>query len=91
MIGSDVRIEGVNKSFGDFSVLKDINLTIRQGEFFSLLGPSGCGKTTLLRLCAGLLRPAGGTVRFSIGGLFNRATFNRGIFNRTTFKRAIFG
>jgi spermidine/putrescine transport system ATP-binding protein len=62
MIGSDVRIEGVSKSFGDFCVLKNINLMIRQGEFFSLLGPSGCGKTTLLRIIAGFESPDAGGV-----------------------------
>jgi iron(III) transport system ATP-binding protein len=49
----DVRIEGVNLSYGPTHVLKDVNLTIRAGEFFAFLGPSGCGKTTLLRLIAG--------------------------------------
>jgi iron(III) transport system ATP-binding protein len=50
---SDVRIEGVNLSYGSTHVLKNINLEIRAGEFFAFLGPSGCGKTTLLRLIAG--------------------------------------
>ncbi|WP_043922831.1 ABC transporter ATP-binding protein [Leadbettera azotonutricia] len=62
MKGSDVVIEGVSKSFGDFTVLNDINLAIRKGEFFSLLGPSGCGKTTLLRIIAGFESPDIGAV-----------------------------
>jgi spermidine/putrescine transport system ATP-binding protein len=62
MIGSNVKITGLNKSFGDFSVLNNINLEIKQGEFFSLLGPSGCGKTTLLRIIAGFEMPDGGVV-----------------------------
>jgi spermidine/putrescine transport system ATP-binding protein len=62
MVGSNVKITGLNKSFGDFSVLDNINLDIRQGEFFSLLGPSGCGKTTLLRIIAGFENPDEGTV-----------------------------
>jgi spermidine/putrescine transport system ATP-binding protein len=61
-IGSTVKIQGVKKSFGDFSVLNDINLEIRRGEFFSLLGPSGCGKTTLLRIIAGFEMPDEGAV-----------------------------
>ena len=57
-------IEGVSKSFGNFAVLHDIDLSIRKGEFFSLLGPSGCGKTTLLRILAGFETPDVGAVTF---------------------------
>jgi spermidine/putrescine transport system ATP-binding protein len=60
--GSDVVIKEVSKSFGDFAVLKDIDLEIKKGEFFSLLGPSGCGKTTLLRIIAGFETPDCGSV-----------------------------
>ena len=49
----DIRIEGINLSYGDNHVLKDVDLDIRPGELFAFLGPSGCGKTTLLRLIAG--------------------------------------
>jgi spermidine/putrescine transport system ATP-binding protein len=64
LIGSDVAIGGVAKSFGDFRALNNVSLTIAKGEFFSLLGPSGCGKTTLLRIIAGFESPDGGTVTF---------------------------
>jgi spermidine/putrescine transport system ATP-binding protein len=64
MKGSDVIIRDVSKSFGDFRVLNNINLTIHKGEFFSLLGPSGCGKTTLLRIIAGFESPDFGVVMF---------------------------
>ncbi|MGL4635524.1 MAG: ABC transporter ATP-binding protein [Beijerinckiaceae bacterium] len=50
---ADIRVEGVDLSFGSTHVLKNVNLDIRAGEFFAFLGPSGCGKTTLLRLIAG--------------------------------------
>ena len=64
MIGSDVAIEGVSKSFGGFRALNKVSLNIQKGEFFSLLGPSGCGKTTLLRIIAGFENPDSGTVLF---------------------------
>ena len=62
MIGSNVVIDGISKSFGDFEVLKNVSLEIKKGEFFSLLGPSGCGKTTLLRIIAGFEAPDKGTL-----------------------------
>ncbi len=61
-----VEITGVRKSFGDFTALHEINLSIAQQEFVSLLGASGCGKTTLLRIVAGFETASSGTVR--IGG-----------------------
>jgi spermidine/putrescine transport system ATP-binding protein len=57
-----IRISNVSKLFADFYAVKDINLTIEEGEFFSLLGPSGCGKTTLLRMIAGFEHPSVGQV-----------------------------
>ena len=54
----------MSKSFGTFHALENVDFTINQGEFFSLLGPSGCGKTTLLRIIAGFEFPDEGTVLF---------------------------
>ena len=59
-------LENVCKSFGSVEVLKDINLTVEDGEFVVFVGPSGCGKSTLLRVIAGLEDATEGTV--SIGG-----------------------
>jgi len=60
------KIKDVNKIFHnknlDIEILKDINLTIENGEFVVILGPSGCGKTTLLRMLAGLEFPSTGTI-----------------------------
>lgn len=65
--GTAVRISGLRKTFDTGSpraktVLDGVDLTIRSGEFVTLLGPSGTGKTTLLRILAGLERPDAGTV-----------------------------
>ncbi len=64
MKGSQITIDHVNKQFGDFKALNEINFTIKPGEFFTLLGPSGCGKTTLLRILAGFDFPDTGTILF---------------------------
>lgn len=58
----DIIIKDLNKSFDGVQVLKNINLEIEAGEFFSILGPSGCGKTTLLRILAGFIEPDSGVV-----------------------------
>jgi spermidine/putrescine ABC transporter ATP-binding subunit len=63
---SEVRFEGVEKSFGGDLAVRGIDLAIRPGEFVTLLGPSGCGKTTCLRMVAGFLAPSRG--RIIIGG-----------------------
>src|SRR5690625_2171232 len=63
---SRIELKNINKHFGDNHVLKDINLTIEDGDFMTLLGPSGCGKTTTLRVITGLENPEGGVV--TIGG-----------------------
>jgi spermidine/putrescine transport system ATP-binding protein len=58
-----VETEDVVRTFGSSRALDSVSLTIRQGEFFSLLGPSGCGKTTLLRAIGGLDYPDSGIIR----------------------------
>jgi polyamine ABC transporter, ATP-binding protein len=58
----DLIIKNVSKSFGKDTILKDVSLTIKKGEFFSILGPSGCGKTTLLRMIAGFIYPDSGEI-----------------------------
>ena len=58
----DVELENVTKRFGDFVAVRDMDLRIHKGEFFSLLGPSGCGKTTTLRMVAGFEQPSEGEI-----------------------------
>ncbi|WP_405602650.1 ABC transporter ATP-binding protein [Streptomyces sp. NBC_01410] len=60
--GGDVRLSGISKTFGSFTAVHPLDLTIPQGSFFALLGASGCGKTTTLRMIAGLEDPSTGTV-----------------------------
>src|SRR5215469_5683854 len=61
-----VHVVGVRKNYGDVAAVDDVELTINDGEFFTLLGPSGSGKTSLLRLIAGFERPDAG--RIELGG-----------------------
>ena len=58
-----IELRNIQKYFGAFHVLNDVNLTIEDGEFVVLLGQSGCGKTTMLRAIAGLETISSGTIR----------------------------
>ncbi|MFB6174122.1 MAG: ABC transporter ATP-binding protein [Halobacteriales archaeon] len=59
-----VSLEAVGKQFGDLTAVEDLDLTIEDGEFVTLVGPSGCGKTTTLRMIAGLESPTSGRIFF---------------------------
>lgn len=63
---SGISIEHVSRHFNDNVALAEVDLEVKEGEFFTLLGPSGCGKSTLLNIIAGFLEPTSGTVY--IGG-----------------------
>jgi spermidine/putrescine transport system ATP-binding protein len=74
-----VSLRGVTKRFGDFAAVRDMDLDIPRGQFFTMLGPSGCGKTTTLRMIAGFEEPSEGAVWLDgedVTGLppFRRAT-----------------
>ncbi len=62
-----IRVEKIQKNFGEIQAVREISLEVRKGEILGILGPNGAGKTTTLRMIAGFLRPASGTV--SIEGL----------------------
>ena len=57
-----VKFENVEIKYGDFVAIENLNLDIKEGEFFTFLGPSGCGKTTSLRALVGFLTPSKGKV-----------------------------
>uniref|UniRef100_UPI0031013CB4 ABC transporter ATP-binding protein n=1 Tax=Neorhizobium sp. EC2-8 TaxID=3129230 RepID=UPI0031013CB4 len=63
MNGEPIDILGIEKQFGDKSVVSDVSLSVKAGEFLSLLGPSGSGKTTLLMMIAGFEFPNSGQIR----------------------------
>ena len=60
--GNIIEINNVCKSFGEKCILNDVSISVKQGEFLTLLGPSGCGKTTLLRMIAGFGQPDSGEI-----------------------------
>ena len=57
-----IQLTGIEVKFGDFTALKNINIHVSEGQFYTFLGPSGCGKTTLLRTITGFIRPTRGRV-----------------------------
>ena len=57
-----IKLNDIVVKFGDFTALHNINVHVKEGEFFTFLGPSGCGKTTTLRTITGFIEPASGTV-----------------------------
>ena len=57
-----LEVKHISKKFGQSTIIQDLNFSVEEGDFFSILGPSGCGKTTLLRMIAGFLEPTSGQV-----------------------------
>ena len=74
-----IDLNQIDVAFGDTRVIEGLSLSIREGEFFTLLGPSGCGKTTLLRTISGFAAPAAGTVRIGGKDVTGLAPEDRGI------------
>ncbi|WP_079527675.1 ABC transporter ATP-binding protein [Halobacillus hunanensis] len=62
---STVNLSTITKQFGNVTAVRDLDLLIEEGEFFTFLGPSGCGKTTTLRMIAGFYYPTHGKVKFN--------------------------
>lgn len=78
-MGKIVEIEGVNKLYGSNHVVKDLNLTIDEGEFLTLLGSSGCGKTTTLRMIAGFEEPTAGSIKVEGESIEEKEPFERNV------------
>ncbi|MCE8008582.1 ABC transporter ATP-binding protein [Aestuariivita sp.] len=76
-----INIVALSKTFGSgataFTALTDINITIRENEFFTLLGPSGCGKTTLLRSIAGFVDPSSGSLTIHGDDILSKPPYAR--------------
>lgn len=60
-----IEINKLNKKFGKFEVLQNINLSCKKGECIALIGPNGCGKTTLIKSILGMVLPDSGTIQFN--------------------------
>lgn len=76
---AQVELKGVNKSFGNVHVIRDIDLQINNGEFVVFVGPSGCGKSTLLRLIAGLENLSSGEISIADRLVMDLPPSKRGI------------
>ena len=63
-MATSIELSHIRKAYGDTLVIPDLDLQVKEGEFFTLLGPSGCGKTTLLRMIAGFNQITSGTIAF---------------------------
>ncbi len=71
-----LALNGLTKKFGQFTAVRDVQLEISEGEFFTLVGPSGSGKTTMIRLLVGMEQPTGGEITLQ-GALLNEVPANK--------------
>ena len=74
-----VSVQGVTKRFGELTAVRDLDIDIRAGEFFSMLGPSGSGKTTVLRMIAGFEEPTAGKILLHGADVTKAAPFDRNV------------
>jgi len=75
----DIRLAGLAKSYGAVDAVRDVDLEIAAGEFFTMLGPSGSGKTTTLRLIAGFERPDAGRIELQGSDVSNVPPYSRNV------------
>ncbi|MGL5622884.1 ABC transporter ATP-binding protein, partial [Cetobacterium sp.] len=74
-----IKFENIEIKYGDYIAIENLNLTINEGEFFTMLGPSGCGKTTTLRSLVGFNNPTKGNIFIGEKNVTNLSTEKRGI------------
>lgn len=84
-----IELKNLTKEYDGVPILKNLNLTIKENEFWTLLGPSGCGKTTILRLIGGFEEPTSGQILFDDNDITNIPPYNRQI-NTVFQKYALF-
>ena len=82
---SKIELKHIDKFYGKNHILKDVNLTIEDGDFMTLLGPSGCGKTTLLRCIGGFEKPTSGEILYKGKNIIGLPPYKRAI--NTVFQR----
>ena len=76
---TEVILKEINKSFGNSTVINDVSIKIKEGDFCVIVGPSGCGKSTLLRIIAGLEKPTSGSIIINSKDVTTVDPANRGI------------
>lgn len=74
-----IKLENIKVKFGNFDALKNININIKEGEFFTFLGPSGCGKTTTLRTITGFISPNSGKISIKGNDITNTPIEKRNV------------
>lgn len=74
-----ITFKDIDIKFGDFHAIKNLNLNIKKGEFFTFLGPSGCGKTTILRSLVGFMKPTNGKIFVKDEDITNKSIEKREI------------
>ncbi len=78
-MAADVSVAGIRKSYGEVVAVDTVDLTVGEGEFFTLLGPSGSGKTTTLRIIAGFEQPDTGRVTLGGEDITNQPPYSRDV------------
>src|SRR5579875_1465419 len=74
-----LELRGISKQYPTHRAVNSVSLSIRRGEFFSLVGPSGCGKTTTLRLIAGFEAPSSGDILLEGERLNDKPPYERNV------------